>query len=335
MKIKTLISAALLLAASAASAQSLKDAEGSFLEQITPRDSILIADQLRYGFSLDDVEEGTGLAVQDWDGVFGDTLIVVRNWQLDTLKTVKPGKKSAAAVRYNLRGSMVIAPFEEGIYKLPRIAVQRTFPDGMVDTLLFDPQEMEVRTMPVDTTTYVPHDIKGQIRYPVTFAELLPYLLGALLLAALIVLAVYLIKRRKARAKALEHKDPPYIVALRDLDRWRGDKHWAPEKQKAFYSGITDTLRVYIADTFAIDAREMTTAEIFDALKGNERIDAGLYADTKDLFETADFVKFAKHVVGDEDNAKALPRAVGFVTATYQEVLKDEASANTEEGRAE
>lgn len=302
-------------------AQGLKEVEGSFLEPLQQRDSILIADQLRYGFTLDDVAEGTEFRMQDYSKVFGDTLAVVRNWKIDTLKTVRKGRKGPA--RYNLRGDLVIAPFEAGTYHLPRIAVQRISPDGVVDTLLFEEREMEVRTMPVDTTTYVPHDIKGQMRYPLTFREILPYLLGVLLLAGLVALAVVLVRRRRT-ALADEHKDPPYIVALRKLEGFRGDKYWAPDKQKAFYSGITDTLREYIAATFGIDACEMTTAEIFDALKGDERLTDELYGSTKDLFELADFVKFAKHIAGDAENAAALPQSVRFVTSTYQSALEEE-----------
>ena len=313
---------AALLVPLSSRAQGLKEVEGSFLEPLQQRDSILIADQLRYGFTLEDVAEGTEFRMQDYSQAFGDTLIVVRNWKVDTLRTVRKGRKGPA--RYSLRGDVVLAPFEAGTYHLPRIAVQRISPDGVVDTLLFDPQEMEVTTIQVDTTTYVPHDIKGQMRYPLTFKEILPYLLGLLTLAGLVALAVVLVRRRRTAKAADAHRDPPYIVALRKLEGFRGEKYWAPEKQKTFYSGITDTLREYIAATFGIDACEMTTAEIFDALKGHERLTDELYGSTRELFELADFVKFAKHIASDAENAAALPQSVRFVTSTYQSTLEEE-----------
>ena len=328
---------ALLLAALSAPlssrAQGLKEVEGSFLEPLQQRDTILVADQLRYGFTLEDVAEGTELRMQDYSKAFGDTLVVVRNWKVDTLKTIRSGRKGPA--RYNLCGDVVLAPFEAGVYHLPRIAIQRVSATGEVDTLLFDPQVMEVKTMPVDTTTFVPHDIKGQMGYPLTFKELLPYLLGALALAALVAAAVALARRRRRTQGAAARRDPAYIVALRRLDAFRGDKYWAPDKQKTFYSGITDTLREYIAETFGIDAREMTTAEIFDALKGNEKLTDELYGSTKELFELADFVKFAKHIADDTENAAALPLSVRFVTSTYQTTLEDESSQGAAEKEKE
>lgn len=330
MKVRTLISAVLAaMLPATVSAQSLKQVEGSFLEPLQERDSILVADQLRYGFTLDDVEEGTGLSLQDYSGAFGDTLIVVRNWKMDTTSVTKPKKNSGEVNRYGIKADVILAPFEAGRYHLPEIAVRREMKDGAVDTLVFNPQEIEVFTMPVDTTTYIPHDIKGQMRYPLTASEVIPYIIGFDLFAVIaILIGALIIMHRKKGQETEARKDPAYIVALRKLDKYRGDKLWAPDKQKTFYSGITDTLREYIDGSFGIDAQEMTTAEIFDALKGNEHLTPELYSEAKELFELADFVKFAKHVVDDEENAKVLPAAVRFVTSTYQSVLEEETPAD-------
>ena len=178
--------------------------------------------------------------------------------------------------------------------------------------------------MPVDTATFQIHDIKGQMRYPLTFKEVLPWIGAGLLIIALLMLGIGMIDRaNKRKAEAGKPKDPAYIIALRELDKWRGDKHWAPERQKAFYSGITDALKTYIEDRFGVDAPEMTTAELFDALKGAEDLPAELREELREVFECADFVKFAKHVASREENARALPTAVRFVTSTYQAVLEE------------
>ena len=298
------------------------------LSQLQPRDSILIADQLEYGFQLDSVPDGTGLALPDFSKASNDTLVLVRGWQLDTLATRQARRRDP--LLHSIRGSIVVAPFEEGTYRLPDIPVLRRMPDGQVDTLLFEALEMEVRMMPVDTATFVIHDIKGQMGYPLTFKELLPWIGGVLLLAALVALAVWLVRRRRAAAEERKPRDPAYIVALRELDKWRGDKFWAPDKQKMFYSGITDTLKTYIEDRFGIDAPEMTTAELFAALKEAEDLPEDLREQTRELFECADFVKFAKHIASEEDNARALPTAVRFVTSTYQTALEEEPKESDE-----
>ena len=290
------------------------EVSGSFLSPLQERDSVLIADQLRYGFRLEGVEEGTGFAFPDYS-------------TLDFRK----GRKGAPGV-FTLEGSVVITSFDEGKYMLPPISVLRHGVSGDVDTLVFNPQVLEVKTIPVDTATFEIHDIKGQIRYPLTFREILPYLAGALVLAALIAIAVYMIlKRRKAGLSGLLRKEPAHIVALRKLDHLRGNKYWAADKQKLFYSGITDALREYIVSRYGVSAMEMTTKEIFDGLSGKD-IPADLFDEARSLFERADFVKFAKYVATDEENASAVPAAVRFVTQTYQTEIDTENAPGQESG---
>ena len=324
MKLLTIILAALL---------DVVPAGDAALVQLQKRDSILIADQLRYSVTLEGLKEGDVFALPDISQMSNDTLSILGTWQLDTLvkgrvlrsRNAKSARK-AIAKGFDLNAGIVIAPFEEGKYYLPDIPVLRTR-DGVTDTLIFSGQEMDVKTMPVDTATFVIHDIKNQIQYPVTFSEVLPWILGVLGFAALVALLVWLgVRASKRKQEALRPKDPAYIVALRELDKYRSDKYWAPEKQKAFYSGITDALKFYMDDRFGVDAPEMTTAELFDALKSDKDITPEMYSNLKELFERADFVKFAKFIASDEDNARALPLAVGFVTSTYQSDLEKEVS---------
>ncbi|MBR3563094.1 MAG: hypothetical protein IKN93_04635 [Bacteroidales bacterium] len=289
----------------------------AFLDRLQKRDSILVADQLEYGFTLDSVKTGTELGLADFSQASNDTLTLVRNWKLDTLKLFR---KSGMV---NIRGSVVIAPFEEGKYELPPVLVRRKL-GNEIDTLVFDGVEMEVKSMPVDTATFVLHDIKGQIQYPVTFKEVLPYVLWAFLLLGFVAVALSFWRTRVRREKEEKIKEPAHITALRNLDKFRGNKFWVPEKQKAFYSGVTDTLKTYIEARFGVDAPEMTTAELFDALKSEKDITPELYGETKELFEIADFVKFAKHSAPDDYNAKVVPVAVRFVTDTYQLALEEE-----------
>ena len=297
----------------------------AFLKPLQQRDSVLIADQFKYGFKLDDAREIQGLQLPDFSRMCNDTLVLVHNWQADTVST----KKQLKDGRIDIECYVTVAPFEEGEYHLPDIYVVKHTADG-ADTLRFEaPEPLEVKTMPVDTATYVPHDIKDQINYPVTFREVLPYAIGGIagvwIITAIVVLIVYFARRKK---KAEEHKDPAHIVALRKLDKYRSDKYWAPDKQKAFYSGITGAVKEYIDERFAIDAPEMTTAELFDALQGRSELTPELYEKMKELFERADFVKFAKYVADDAQNAEALPLCVRFVTSTYQAEIEEEAHSD-------
>lgn len=325
MKGKLIISALLLPALAFAQGRRI-EAGDTFLEPLQKRDSVLVADQLRYGVLLTDVQENTPLALPDFKMQEESPLEIVGTWQLDSTRV---SRKKEVPARYNIRASLVLTAFLGGIYELPDIPVLLD-----TDTLVFRAAEpLEVKELPVDMETFQPHDIKPQVKFPYTFREVFPWVVGALAVIALLYYLVVLLRRRKKAAVEKENAEPAHIRALRKLDHYRSDKYWAPEKQKTFYSGVTDALREYIVSRFGVGAMEMTTAEIFEALKGASDIPANLYEEMKDLFERADFVKFAKFTASDEENAKVLPGAVRFVTTTYQAEITGQAGNDEKEGQ--
>lgn len=294
----------------------------AFIRNQQERDSVLIGDRLSYGVLLKDIADGSGLALPDFQQGFVQGIEVLGPWQLDTVKTTR-GKKGHSLM--DIEAVTEITSFDEGTYDLPAVRVVRQSATGKLDTLLFSGKILSVKTMPVDTATFTPHDIRGQMRYPLTFREILPWILGVAILAALAFIAVRVVKSRREKLGLEPVPDEPtHITALRRLDALRGNKYWAPEKQKFFYSSVTDTLRSYMEARWGFGAMEMTTDEIFDALK-DKGLPKDLYDETEQLFETSDFVKYAKHTVSDEENAKAVPLAVRFVTSTYEKEVEKEA----------
>ena len=165
----------------------------AFLEQLQPRDSVLVGDQLKYGFELGEVAAGTGFMLPDYSGAFCPGVEVVSPWSIDTVKVLEGRKKDPKLM--DIRGSVTVTSFDEGRYELPPISIVRISPEGRADTLYFSPEVLDVRTMPVDTSAFEVRDIKGQIRYPVEFREVLPYIGGAVVLALVILLAVFITDR--------------------------------------------------------------------------------------------------------------------------------------------
>ena len=292
----------------------------SFLEPLQKRDSVLVWDQFHYGMELKDIPEGTPIALPVLDAATRERtareghLAILKDWQLDSVKV--SGRKDTLA-RYDIRAYMTLAPEIPGEYELFELQCLV----GQ-DTLVFNRQMMQVTEPSIDLETFQPNDIHPQQKFPYTLAELFPWIygiaMGGMILAALI---LWLLNRsRKAEEK--KNAEPAHIRALRELEKFRGNKQWKPEQQKAFYSGVTEVLREYIASRYEVGAMEMTTAEIFEGLKGSD-IPEGLLREMQELFERADFVKFAKYTASDEDNAKVLPQAVRFVTETYQQEIAE------------
>lgn len=317
MKGKVLIISALFISTLLSAEGIRKEGGETFLEPLQKRDSVLVADQLRYGIVLENVPEGTPLALPEMKPEKDSPLEILGGWQLDSTRVSRRREKPA---RYDIKASLIVTAFMGGSYTLPDIPVLLN-----ADTLLFRaPEEpLEVKELPIDMETFQPHDIKPQIKFPYTLAELFPWIYGTVMLLIAIAALILWLRYRERKAKENEIKEPAHIRALRKLDKYRGDKFWKPENQKAFYSGVTDALREYIVARYGVGAMEMTTAEIFEDLKGSG-IPEDLYAQMKTLFERADFVKFAKFTATDEENATVLPQAVHFVTATYQADLEEE-----------
>ena len=248
---------------------------------------------------------------------------VIHDIVLDTL-AIKNGMKE-------LQVKLLLTSFDSGYYKLP-LMVALT-PQG--DTIYLDSPFLDVTNTPVDTANFVMHPVKGQMKYPVTLEEVLPWAALAIALAVLGYLIYRYIKRRKEQGGLFgkpEPQDPPHIVALRELDRIRGEQLWQNGKEKLFYTGVTDALREYIEARFGVGAMEKTTSEIMADLS-DKKIEPRHYKELEELFKTADLVKFAKYIPGNEENEEAIPMAVRFVNAAFEQQLQElaiEAAAKKE-----
>ena len=306
--------------------------KGEFVRQVQPRDSILIGDQIEYGFRMEGLEDGTVLGYLP----FAETsLDVTHDWEPKIVSRRSQGEGRPDLL--DIEASIGLALFDEGQKKLPPIIVGRVFPSGKIDTVFFDPVMVEVKTMPIDST-FQRHPMMPLVETPfnwdefvytvkefwAAFVSLLPWLLLGKWAIILLVagFCIWLISERKGVAGLTVVREPAHIVALRKLDTYRSNALWVPEKQKDFYTGVTDALREYISRRYGIRAMEITSGELFAEMKNIEDITPDQITQIRELFETADFVKFAKFVASDEDNASAVPKAVRFVTETYQTELE-------------
>ena len=281
------------------------------------RDSILIGDQIEWTIDLQ-LAPGEGARVSKPGETPVPGVEALGEMSLDTLSQ----KKGVL----NLRGRIILTSFDSGSYVLPPLYVLLARTDGTIDTLEYAGPTLAVNTIPIDTATFQPYDIKGQIRYPLTFKEVIPWVGLALLAAALIWLLVRWIRLRRQNRDFFGKpvvKDPPHIVALRSLEKTRSQKLWQTGKQKQFYTQVTDALRQYIAARYEVPALEQTSAEMFQDLE-DKAIDPALTDSLKELFTTADFVKFAKHAATDQENENAIPTAVRFVNETYMKQVEEE-----------
>lgn len=89
------------------------------------------------------------------------------------------------------------------------------------------------------------------------------------------------------------------------------------EDQKAYYTLLTDVLRKYIKERFGFNAMEMTSSEIISRLRSEG--DDKMTSELRELFTTADLVKFAKYSTLINENDANLVNAIEFINTTKQE----------------
>ncbi|MCM1107854.1 MAG: hypothetical protein NC388_02230 [Clostridium sp.] len=113
--------------------------------------------------------------------------------------------------------------------------------------------------------------------------------------------------------------EPPHQKALKEIDRIKAEKKWAQEDSKAYYTELTDTLRVYIESRYGFSAMEMTTDEIIERLLSS--LDSQALYELQDLLRTADLVKFAKYNTLINENDRNLVNAIQFIDKTKVEEI--------------
>jgi hypothetical protein len=89
------------------------------------------------------------------------------------------------------------------------------------------------------------------------------------------------------------------------------------EDQKNYYTRLTDALRKYIEERFHFNAMEMTSSEIIARLQESD--DKQMIDELRELFTTADLVKFAKYSTLINENDANLMSAIEFINETKQE----------------
>ncbi len=222
--------------------------------------------------------------------------------------------------KWLFRESYVITAFDTGVYVVPSYAI--TVENGDYNNVLrTEPLAFVVNTYKVDEQQGN-YDVVAPYQTPLNFAEILPWLLwiaGGLLVVALIVW--YIIRRRKNKPLFAAEKKvyvPPYVVAMKELDRLKEEKLWQAGKVKEYYTRLTDAVRQYVADELQIPAMEQTSFETVRALERNTLVDARDAEQVSGMLQSADFVKFAKSTPLPEENMKNLDIAYDFVRHTNE-----------------
>lgn len=107
---------------------------------------------------------------------------------------------------------------------------------------------------------------------------------------------------------------PAHEKALSEINVIKQQHTESQETQKEYYTRLTTTLREYIEQRFGFRAMEMTSGEIIEHLQSAG--DQKMIDELKQLFRTADLVKFAKYETFLGENDANLVNAINFIDQT-------------------
>ena len=270
---------------------------------------ILIGDQLKFRI---EVEQDRDIFVEL--PVFNDTIAS----SIEIVDRSEPDTTFLTDKIIRLEQEYTLTSFDSGFHIIPAIP----FPfvkESVKDTILSRPLLLQVYTFQIDSVTGIT-DIKPPINTPVTFKEVVPYILYSFAAILIILLIIWLIikfgKNKAIPVIRQKPKEPAHKIALRELDLLQDKKLWQQSRFKEYHSSLTDIIRRYIEDRFDINAMEQTSNEVLDSIKHANILSAENFEKLSQMLSIADFVKFAKLKPLPDENEKSLKYAYDFVLST-------------------
>lgn len=217
----------------------------------------------------------------------------------------------------------MLTSFDENAYLIPSFVIKVGGKDYKTNQLAMKVISVEVDTVNLNQF-FGPKDVQDN---PFLWSEWSPLFWMSFIMLLLVAVGIYLYVRLKqnkpiiSRILIVKHI-PAHQKALTAIDRIKQEKMQNSEDQKTYYTRLTDTLRSYIEERFGFNAMEMTTTEIIAHLK--ETKDNKMIQELRDLFETADLVKFAKYSTLINENDLNLVNAINFIDQTKTEEKETE-----------
>lgn len=244
----------------------------------------------------------------------------------DSLQHIVPGLEFVYATpvdteyvndgkRMILRSKYYITSFDTAIYYIPPFKVKvgsKTYESKNLAMKVFD---FEVDTTNIEKI--FPN--KDVMEPPFEWAEWRLVLWLSIIAVIIALVLIYVAIRLKdnkpiIRRIKLKQKVAPHKAAMQKIESIKESKLAQSEDSKEYYTQLTDTLRQYMKERYGFNATEMTTFEIIQNLQNVN--DSEAINELRELFETADLVKFAKYNTLINENDRNLVSAIDYINST-------------------
>jgi len=205
---------------------------------------------------------------------------------------------SAAGASYHLEWKLT--SFDSGKHVIPAFAVMIGHQLHKTDSL-----PIEVSYGKVDTAQDY-HDIKGIRDLENPDVKYIPWIVGVVTAISLFLFIWFIrkpptVNRQPSTVNHEIVRITPLEEAMSNLEKLKTMLREDPSAVKRYYSGLTDTLRIFVNRHLGFVTMEKTSEELILSLS-NLNMDRELFSKLTEALRMGDFVKFAKYVPGPYEN---------------------------------
>ncbi len=247
----------------------------------------------------------------------------------DSLQNIVPGLEYVCSTpvdtefvndnkRMILRSKYYITSFDTALYYIPPFSVKVGGKEYKSKNLAMKVLTFDIDTVNVDQI----FPIKDVMEPPFDWAEWRVVLWLSIIAVIIALLLIYVAIRLKdnkpiIRRIKLKQRVAPHKAAMQKIEHIKEEKLSQSEDSKEYYTQLTDTLRQYIKERYGFNATEMTSYEIIQHL--SDVNDPEAIEELRELFATADLVKFAKYSTLINENDRNLVSAIEYINQTKVE----------------
>lgn len=242
---------------------------------------------------------------------------------LELVSTLKPDTVLLENSMLQVTNTYIVTSFDSALVYHPGFEIK-----AGDNIYLTNPISIKIVDMPIDTTQQAITDIKDIYQPPIDWMFYLT-IAGYTILAVLIIaLIIYLLnKYLKSRNTNQSEPQPEPIdprkaheIAYDELEALRQKQLWQSQQFKTYYTELTEILRRYISNRYAIDAMEQTSDDILSEFRRNKEL-KDKKAEIKllnDVLQLADLVKFAKWQPLPDECERSFNQVTQFIDQTKE-----------------
>ncbi len=205
-------------------------------------------------------------------------------------------------------------PEMSGSYTLPEFVVKFISGNGTESVVKSETLSVEVLSQIPQLSTAKLKDIPGIIALKRDYTLWFVFGgIGALLLILVGVIILVNVLRKRAAYRVI---CKPFFTALKQLDNLEKSGRIEQGQNNIVYTEVSDILRFYIEERFAIQASKSTTEEFLAQISDNNLMISSYSHLLRDFLQKCDVVKFAKYAASESESHGVIASCRRFVLST-------------------